>query len=140
MSLGGEPSRLWSGAIAVTSGVYTQRCTSFDVFISSKQDVPTYLQYGGTQLPPFCHICAKGINMCTHIHADAHRYEITSLYTYTLAKSRLDTLSYLQEVDLQIYPSQYFLFCKFFLFIRKDKYIVLEETSLFEIFLLHTEC
>lgn len=46
------------GASVVTSGVYFQRCDSFDVFISSKQDVPTYLQYGGTQLPAFCHICA----------------------------------------------------------------------------------
>ncbi len=66
----------------VTSGVYTQRCTSFDVFISSKQDVPTHLQYGGTQLPTFCHICAKGINMCTLIHAEAHGYEITTLHTH----------------------------------------------------------
>ncbi len=66
----------------VTSGVYTQRCASFDVFISSKQDVPTHLQYGGTQLPTFCHICAKGINMCTLIHAEAHGYEITTLHTH----------------------------------------------------------
>ena len=57
-SHGGEPSRLWFGAGVVTSGVYTQQCSAFDVFISSKQDVPTYLQYGGTQLPCVCHICA----------------------------------------------------------------------------------
>lgn len=46
------------GSSALTSGVYRQRCHSFDVFISSTQDVPTHLQYGGTQLPAYCHICA----------------------------------------------------------------------------------
>lgn len=54
-------SRKWGtflGASVVTPCVYLQQCNSFDVFISSKQDVPTYLQHGGTQLPAFCHICA----------------------------------------------------------------------------------
>lgn len=34
-------------------------------FISRTQDVPTYFQHGGTQLPSHRHICAQGIN-CLH--------------------------------------------------------------------------
>lgn len=31
------------------------------LFISRTQDVPTYFQHGGTQLPSYRHICAQGI-------------------------------------------------------------------------------
>jgi len=65
----------------------TQQHASFHVLISSKQDVPTHLQHGGTQLPAFRHICAEGINTCANIQAKAHKYEITTFYTCAVIKT-----------------------------------------------------
>lgn len=59
--------RFWGFLVSLPGGnfqpVVQGTIRKCNVFISLKQDVPSHLQHGGTQLPAFRHICAEGINI-----------------------------------------------------------------------------